>query len=90
MSQREITLEQDFQESLRRAKKHITHNQDSKHLIHLLAQHKLKKMTNRNEKKINELAQLGVVNLYMDNTVTLSKLGKNLVKMLNLVRELRI
>lgn len=79
MNKSEITQEQDYAESLKRARIHLNRNQQSRRVIRLLAENKLKKWNSSNE--INELAQLGIVKLYLDKTITLSKLGRNLVEL---------
>lgn len=78
MNKSEITQKQDYEESLRRAKIHLYSNQKQKQIIRLLAENKLKKWNSSNE--INELARLGIVKLYLDKSIALSKLGKELAK----------
>ena len=88
MSPRETTLEQDYQEAYQRARDHIILDRVSRNLILLLNENKLKKLSNKNERELKKLAQLGVINLYMDNTVSLSKLGKNLVRVIRYINNL--
>jgi hypothetical protein len=83
-------MKQDYQQSLERAKNRIIQDKDSQRLLRLMAENRLSRLTNKNKRKINYLAQLGVVNLYMDDTVSLSRLGKHLLRFKNVIKELGI
>jgi hypothetical protein len=80
VSPRETTLEQDYQEAFDRARTAIIPYRNSRNLILLLNENKIIKLSSRNQRDLKKLAQLGVINLYMDNTVSLSKLGKDLAR----------
>jgi len=55
-------------------------DKEARRLLLLLNKNRLKKLNQRNENEIKKLAQLGIINLYVDNTVTLSNFGKTLIK----------
>jgi hypothetical protein len=78
MNKSEITQKEDYEDSLRRAKILLYANQKYKRVIRSLADNKLKKWKSSDE--INDLARLGIVKLYLDKSITLSKLGRDLVK----------
>jgi hypothetical protein len=90
MSRSATTFEQDFEKIKERARDHILLEEDARRLILLLHKNKLKKLNNRNKDEIKRLVQLGVVNLYMDNTITLSNLGEILVTVIKKIKSSRI
>lgn len=77
----QTTLQQDYEEVRDRAIRHLVNNQSLKRLTVSLKGNKVKKLHSRssNVAAVNELAQMGIINVYMDNTYNLSKLGKELV-----------
>lgn len=84
------TFEQDFESIKERARDHILLEEDARRLILLLHKNKLKKLNNKNKDELKRLVQLGVVNLYMDNSIELSNLGKILVKVIEKIKSSKI
>jgi len=80
MSRAVTTFEQDYKKIIERAQEHIMSDKEARRLLLLLNKNGLKKLNQRNENEIKKLAQLGIINLYVDNTVTLSNFGKTLIK----------
>jgi len=80
MSRAVTTFEQDYKKIIERAQEHILSDKEARRLLLLLNKNRLKKLNRRNENEIKKLAQLGIINLYVDNTVTLSNFGKTLIK----------
>jgi Mn-dependent DtxR family transcriptional regulator len=80
MSRAVTTFEQDYKKIIERAQEHIMSDKEARRLLLLLNKNRLKKLNQRNENEIKKLAQLGIINLYVDNTVTLSNFGKTLIK----------
>jgi hypothetical protein len=81
MSPGDTLLQEDFIRALSRAPNRLVHDPQSMHLIKSVTSNKPKKVTQRQLKRLNKLAQLGVINLYMNDTYDLSRLGKKLVVM---------
>lgn len=90
MSRSVTTFEQDFERIKERARDHILLEEDARRLILLLHKNKLKKLNNKNKDELKRLVQLGVVNLYMDNSIELSNLGKKLVKVIEKIKSSKI
>jgi Fe-S cluster biosynthesis and repair protein YggX len=80
MSRTGTTFEQDYQKIIERAQKHIVEEKEARKVLLLLNENRLKKVNSKNRNEIKKLAQLGVINLYVDNSITLSNLGKTFVK----------
>lgn len=86
MSPSDVTLEQDFHRSLNRAKNQVMKNEEYEHLFKKLVRTKkeneYKKFIHENNETITKLAQLGVINMHIDNTISLTKIGKILAQVI--------
>jgi len=85
MSPSDVTLEQDFHKSLDRAKNQLLRNEEYQHLFKLLVKERereSKRFIRENDEMITKLAQLGIVNMHIDNTISLSRIGKKLAKII--------
>lgn len=77
---RNVSLEQEYENVLEKAKKHVSIDKKSRRLILLVDKNGLKHLSPSNQKTAKELRHLGVVNLTMDNKIYLSNLGKTIAK----------
>lgn len=78
---RNVTLEQEYENVLEKAKKHVSLDKKSRRLILLVDKNGLKHLSTSNQKTAKELRHLGVVNL-TNNKIYLSNLGKTVAKII--------
>jgi hypothetical protein len=72
-------LRDDFNRALEHAKKSLSDDPTSIRFIRSLTSNQKRKVNRSQQNRINHLAQLGVINLYMNKTYDLSRLGRKLI-----------
>jgi hypothetical protein len=81
LSPKNILLEQDFKNALEHAKAEISQDDRATEIIKSMRPGKVKQVDRRQLEKLNKLALLGVIYLYMNDTYELSRLGIRLIRL---------
>jgi hypothetical protein len=77
-----VLLKQDFNNALEHAKAEISQDNRATNIMKSMRPGKVKQVDRKQLEKLNKLAILGVIYLYMNDTYELSRLGTRLLQLL--------